>query len=134
MSSNVAFVWSFNWIGERSSCEDVVLSIFPACTHPVSMWQGKDEGGETQMDSTCLLGHIFTVKHNVSEHDFLNAWQMLQFHFCCLYLSLIFCSFGPTRQKKEKKNRENWEKLLNFPFPVLVPVNVEIFNSHNHAV
>lgn len=92
------------------------------------MWQGKDEGGETQMDWTCLLGHIFTVKHNVPEHDFLNTWQMSQIHFCCFYLSLILCSFGPTRQ------RENWEKLLNYPFPVLVPVNVEIFNSHNHAV
>lgn len=75
---------------------------------------------------------FFTVKHNVPEHDFLNSWQMLQIHFCCFYLSLILCPFGPTRQKKNIK--KNWETLLNYPFPVLVPVNVEIFNFHNHAV
>lgn len=40
-------------------------------------------------------------------------------------------SFGPTLHKKKRKELEEW---LNYPFPVLVPVNVEIFNFHNQAL
>lgn len=118
----VVFVWSFNWIGERSSCWDVALSIFPA------MWQGKDEGGERQMDWTCLPGHIFAVKHNVFERELSNSWQTLECHFCCFYLSLILCPLDPLCRKKKEL-----EELLNYSFPVLDPVNVEIFNFHNQA-
>lgn len=81
------------------------------------------------MNWTCLLGHIFAVMHNVLKRELSNSWQMLESHFCCFHLSLILCPLDPLYTKA--KELEEW---LNYPFPVLVPVNVEIFNFHNQAL
>lgn len=65
----MAFVWSFNWIGERSSCEDVALSIFPACTQCVC-GRAQTREGKDQWTGLVYWDKCFTVKHNVTEHEF----------------------------------------------------------------